>query len=133
MLLVVQIARRLRSVVLNSTTLLAHHLFKGIQEIRRPPHAGSASATVLFADGRGKATVNFVYNGKMTDTIFTFPSSTTTLAAYTLLGGIISYDVTPWATVYVRGENVFDSRYEEVYSYRSPGAGVYAGLKVRTN
>ena len=106
---------------------------KGIQEIRRPPHAASGSATVLFDQGRGKATVNVIYNGKMTDTIFTFPSSTTTLAAYTLVGGQISYDVTPWSTVYVRGENVFDRRYEEVYSFRSPGAGVYAGIKVRTN
>ena len=33
----------------------------------------------------------------------------------------------------VIAENVLDRRYEEVYSYRSPGAAVYAGLKVRTN
>jgi vitamin B12 transporter len=105
---------------------------KGLPEIRRPQHAASASATVLFAEGRGKATVNVVYNGKMPDTIFTFPSTTTTLAAYTLLGGIVSYDVTPWATVYVRGENVFDTRYEDVFSYRAPGAAVYAGLKLKT-
>jgi vitamin B12 transporter len=104
---------------------------KGLPEIRRPQHAASASATVLFAEGRGKATVNVVYNGKMPDTIFTFPSTTTTLAAYTLLGGIVSYDVTPWATVYVRGENVFDTRYEDVFSYRAPGAAVYAGLKLK--
>src|SRR4029077_7915273 len=105
----------------------------GIQEIRRPPHAASVSATALFDQGRGKVTVNVIYNGQMTDTIFTFPSSTTTLNAYTLVGGMISYDTTPWSTVYLRAENVFDRRYEEVYSFRSPGAGVYAGLKVRTN
>ncbi|MEJ0076236.1 MAG: TonB-dependent receptor plug domain-containing protein [Alphaproteobacteria bacterium] len=106
---------------------------QGVQEIRRPPHAASGSATVLFDQGRGKATVNVIYNGQMTDTIFTFPSSTTTLNAYTLVGGMISYDTTPWSTVYVRAENVFNQRYEEVYSYRSPGAGVFAGVKVRTN
>ena len=105
---------------------------KGLQEIRRPRHAASASATALFDGGRGKATVNVVYNGKMPDTIFTFPSTRTTLDAYTLLGGQVSYDVTPWSTVYLRAENVFDRRYEEVYSFRSPGAGVYAGLKVRS-
>jgi vitamin B12 transporter len=106
---------------------------KGVQEIRRPRHAGSASATVLFADGRGKATVNVIYNGKMPDTLFTFPSQTVSLAAYTLVGGTISYDVTPWATVYLRGENVFNKQYEEVVSYRSPGAAVYAGLKFKSN
>ena len=104
-----------------------------MQEIRRPKHAASATVAASFAEGRGKATLNVVYNGKMTDTIFTFPSSTTTLAAYTLVGGMISYDTTPWSTIYVRAENVFDRRYEEVYSFRSPGAAVYAGLKVRTN
>jgi len=106
---------------------------QGVQEIRRPRHAGSASATVLFADGRGKATVNVIYNGKMPDTLFTFPSQTVSLAAYTLVGGTISYDVTPWATVYLRGENVFNKQYEEVVSYRSPGAAVYAGLKFKSN
>ena len=106
---------------------------KGLPEIRRPRHAASSSATVLFADGRGKATVNVVYNGKMPDTVFTFPTQTVFLASYTLVGGMISYDTTPWSTIYLRAENVFDRRYEEVYSYRSPGAAVYAGLKVRTN
>lgn len=106
---------------------------KGVQEIRRPMHAAAGSATVSFLDNRARATFNVVYNGKMPDTIFTFPSTTTTLNAYTLVGGIVSYDTTPWSTVYVRAENVFNQRYEEVYSYRSPGAGVYAGLKARTN
>ena len=105
---------------------------QGVQEIRRPKHAASGSATVLFLDGRGKATFNVVYNGKMPDTLFTFPSQPVTLAAYTLVGGIVSYDVTPWAAVYVRAENVFNKQYEEVYSYRSPGAAVYAGMKFKT-
>ena len=104
---------------------------QGLPEIRRPRHAASGSATVLFLDGRGKATFNVVYNGKMPDTIFTFPSQPTTLGAYTTIGGIVSYDVTPWATVYLRGENVFNAQYEEVYSFRSPGASVYAGMKFK--
>jgi len=106
---------------------------KGMPEIRRPRHAASGSATVTFLENRAKATFNVVYNGKMPDTVFTFPSSTVDLNAYMLVGGIVSYDLTPWSTVYLRGENVFNQRYEEVYSYRSPGASVYAGLKVRTN
>src|SRR4051812_24213805 len=103
---------------------------KGVEEIRRPRHAASGSATVLFADNRAKATVNIVYNGKMPDTLFSFPlSQTVILDAYTLIGGMISYDTTPWSTIYLRAENVLDRRYEEVVSYRSPGAAVYAGIK----
>ena len=105
----------------------------GVQEIRRPLHAASASATAFFDGGRGRATVNFVYNGNMTDRFFgPLGTQTVILDAYTLVGGMISYDVTPWTTVYVRGENIFDRRYEEVFSYRAPGAGVFAGLKVKS-
>ncbi len=106
---------------------------QGMPEIRRPAHAASASATVPFLEGRGRATFNVVYNGRMPDTIFTFPSQPTILNAYTLVGGQISYDTTPWSTIYLRAENVFNQQYEEVFSYRSPGAAVYAGVKVRTN
>jgi len=105
---------------------------KGIEEIRRPRHAASGSATVLFDEGRGKATFNVVYNGKMPDTLFTFPSQTVILSAYTLIGGMISYDTTPWSTIYLRAENILDRRYEEVVSYRAPGAAVYAGVKFKT-
>jgi hypothetical protein len=35
--------------------------------------------------------------------------------------------------VFVRAENVFDVKYEEILSYRMPGFGAYAGLKVRLN
>jgi hypothetical protein len=39
--------------------------------------------------------------------------------------------VTPHATVYVRGENVFKASNDEVISYRASGAVVLAGLKLR--
>ncbi len=68
----------------------------------------------------------------MPDSWFRFPITPVELAAYTIVGGIIEYDVTPHATVYVRGENVFNATYEEVFSYRAPGSVVLAGLKLRT-
>jgi vitamin B12 transporter len=107
-------------------------LADGTPEIRRPRHAASASATAKFAAGRGRATVTVVYNGTMPDSWFKFPITPVELASYTTVGGIIEYDVTKHATVYVRGENVFNARYEEVFSYRAPGAVVLAGLKLRT-
>jgi vitamin B12 transporter len=103
----------------------------GSPEIRRPKHAASGSATILFADGRGRATLNVIYNGRMADTWFRFPLTPVTLKAYTLVGGIVSYDVTRWATAYVRVENLLSARYEEIFSYRAPGFAIYAGLKLR--
>jgi vitamin B12 transporter len=105
----------------------------GTPEVRRPRHSGSASATATFAGGRGRATVNIVYNGAMQDTWFNFGmgNPTVTLAAYTVVGGIVAYDVTPSATVFVRAENVFNEDYENVFSYRAPGFATYAGVKVK--
>jgi vitamin B12 transporter len=68
----------------------------------------------------------------MPDTWFRFPLTPVELGAYTTLGGVIEYDVTKNATVYVRGENIFNEQYEEVFSTRAPGAVVLAGLKLRT-
>jgi len=106
-------------------------LADGTPEIRRPRNAASGSATVSFAEGRGRATARFVYNGTMPDTWFKFPLTPVTLDAYTIVGGIIEYDVVPWATAYVRLENVFNDQYEAVFSYRAPGAAIYGGVKGR--
>jgi vitamin B12 transporter len=115
-----------------SYTYTDARLADGTPEIRRPRHTAAASATVRFAGGRGRATVNLVYNGTMPDTWFRFPLTPVELGAYTTLGGVIEYDVTKNATVYVRGENIFNEQYEEVFSTRAPGAVVLAGLKLRT-
>ena len=106
-------------------------LADGTPEIRRPKHAASGSATVNLPDRRTRLTVNVVYNGSMPDTWFRFPLTPVTLDAYTTVGGIISYDVTPTTTAYVRAENIFDSQYEEVFSYRAQGFAAYAGLRAR--
>ena len=106
-------------------------LADGTPEIRRPRNAASGSATVSFAEGRGRATARFVYNGTMPDTWFKFPLTPVTLDAYTIVGGTIEYDVVPWATAYVRLENVFNDQYEAVFSYRAPGAAIYGGVKGR--
>ena len=114
-----------------SYTYTDSRLADGTPEVRRPRHSGSASATAMFAGGRGRATVNVVYNGSMPDTWFKFPVVPVTLAAYTLVGGIISYDLTPTTTAYVRAENIFDADFENVFSYRGPGFAAYAGLTMR--
>jgi vitamin B12 transporter len=106
-------------------------LADGTPEVRRPRHSASASATAMFAGGRGRATVNVVYNGSMPDTWFKFPVVPVTLAAYTVVGGIISYDLTPVTTVYVRAENIFDTNFQNVFSYRGPGFAAYAGMTAR--
>jgi vitamin B12 transporter len=114
-----------------SYTYTDARLADGTPEVRRPKHAASGSATVNFPDGRTHLTANVVYNGKMPDTWFRFPLTPVTLDAYTTVGGILSYDLTPNTTVYVRAENIFDAKYEEVFSYRASGFAAYGGLRAK--
>jgi vitamin B12 transporter len=106
-------------------------LADGTPEVRRPKHAGSASATVNFPDRKTRLTLNAVYNGSMPDFWFKTPLTTVSLDSYTTLGGVLSYDLTPTVTAYVRAENIFDAGYEEVFSYRAQGFAAYAGLRAQ--
>ena len=110
--------------------VLGAYVFK--EALRRPKHAASLSAVASFAEDRGKLTLTVAHNGSMRDRFFG-PLGPTDLylRSYTLVGAQLSYDVTRNVTAYVRGENVFAQRYQEVYGYNAAGAAVYAGLRVR--
>lgn len=114
-------------------TYTSAKLADGTPEIRRPKHTASGSATLRFPDQKTRLTLNAVYNGTMPDTWFRFPLTPVTLPSYTTVGGILSYDLTPTVTAYVRTENIFNANYEEVFSYRAPSFAAYAGLKAQLN
>ena len=105
-------------------------LADGTPEIRRPRHAAAGSATVHFADGRARATADVVYNGTMPDTWFRFPLTPVTLDAYTLVSGIVSYDLGPQVAAYMRVETCW-TRNPGGILHRAAGFAVYAGLRGR--
>lgn len=107
-------------------------IYVGKEALRRPRHAASLSAVATLPDDKTKVTVTLAHNGNMRDSFFgPFGASDVRLAAYTLVGAQISHDLTKAATVYVRGENVFAQRHQNVFGYQGPGAAVYAGMRVR--
>jgi len=116
-------------------TRSAENTFSGYvfkEAVRRPKHAASLSATASFAEERGKFTVTLAHNGTMRDRFFgPLGTSDVYLRSYTLVGAQLSYDVTKNTTAYIRGENVFGQRYQDIYGYNGGGAAVYAGLRVR--
>ena len=73
------------------------------------------------------------YNSVRTDFFFQpfTPPLIVDLPAATIVRASLSYDLTREATAFIRAENVFNTRYEEVFSYRAPPFAVYAGLKLR--
>jgi vitamin B12 transporter len=112
------------------------HLFArdsmGNPEIRRPANSASVETTVRFADNRAKATVGVVYNSVRKDFYFQPAGNLLVdLPGVVVARAYLSYDVTALATAFVRVENMFDARYEEIFSYRAPPFAAYAGLKVK--
>jgi vitamin B12 transporter len=102
------------------------------EAVRRPRHAASLSATATLPDDKTKITLTVAHNGSMRDTFFgPAGSNDVRLGAYTLVGAQISHDLTRNATIYLRGENLFGQRFQEVYGYQGPSAAVYGGLRVR--
>ncbi|HMN52121.1 MAG TPA: TonB-dependent receptor [Xanthobacteraceae bacterium] len=104
----------------------------GQQALRRPPHSGSFEAVALFAENKGRFLVGAAYNGKRLDSSFV-PAvpSPTQLPGYTLVRAQISYDLTKTATVFLKGENVFDHQYEDIFTYRAPPRTVMGGIRIK--
>jgi vitamin B12 transporter len=104
----------------------------GTEEIRRPPHSGSAEVTAWFLDHRAQATIGAHFNSTRKDDFFNlFGTQIVNLPGTTILRASLSYDVTKQLTAYVRAENLFDRQYEEIFSYRAPGFMAFAGLKYK--
>ena len=105
----------------------------GVQEVRRPKHIGSVSASYRFLDDRALVGVSADYNGPMTDVVFvpSIPSGVARMDDFTLVTVSGSYDLTETVQVFGRIENALDARYQEVYTYNTLGIGAYAGMRLR--
>ena len=102
-------------------------------EVRRPEKSGSVSLHYASSNDQGRVSLQVLHNGKNQDSEFIFSTTQdrVTLASYTLVNLTASYDLKPNITLYLRGENLLDDDYQEVFGYQAPGVGVYAGLKAR--
>jgi vitamin B12 transporter len=104
----------------------------GIEEIRRPKNAASFAAIFRLPDNKTQASVIVAHNGKMADDAFIgFPATRVSLDSYTLVNAILSYQATPNTQFYIRGENLLNERYEEIFSYRANGATGYIGMRMK--
>jgi len=103
-----------------------------VDEIRRPEHAGGAALHWQSENKRLQLHAYVDVTGEQQDIAFVPPTynQRVTLSAYTLLGVHVSYAIVPGVEIYTRGENLLDDDYEEIFSAQSPGAAVYAGLRI---
>lgn len=106
----------------------------GANEVRRPDHVASVNTTVFSRDRRFSGTLTVRYNGRQDDNAFIDPSFVpvrVSLPEYVLVNLNAEYKVTDKVSVFGRVENLADERYEEVFSFASPGRAAYGGVRAR--
>ena len=105
-----------------------------MRELRRPRHVGSVSADYRFLDERANLMLVADYGGESTDIYFPpwpQPSEIVTLDSQWLVDLTVGYDLNSSTNLFIRGNNLLDEEYEQVYGYRAPGRAVYAGLRLQ--
>ena len=97
-------------------------------ETRRPKHSGSVSADGSI--GRITYGASLAYVGKHLDNRDTFPFDRVTLGSYWLADARVAYAVVPGVELFARGANLLDQHYQDVFSYRTEGRGLFAGIRL---
>ncbi len=106
---------------------------QGNQPVRRAKHIGSVFATYTFLDDRARIHVNARFNGPQRDTVFfsDFSTGTVDLHGFVLLNVAASFKIHRNVELYGRVENVLNQKYQEVFSFGTPGIAAFGGLRVR--
>ncbi len=100
-----------------------------VREVRRPKHSGSV--TVDGAAGKLTYGASLAFVGNRKDTNFdVYPAQSVRLGSYWLAGARVGYRVLPNVDLFVRGANLLNQRYEDVFGYRTEGRAVYAGIRL---
>jgi vitamin B12 transporter len=107
------------------TYLDGHDVETGLALARRPKHAGRVS--VQFTPTREWSIEPLIYAAsKRVDSRYSPPSW---MAGYVRFDLLTDYKVNQQLSLFARGENLTNARYEDARNYGTAGRSVYAGLK----
>lgn len=103
------------------------------QAVRRPKHMGSVNISYVPQNQPFSATLTVRYNGRQRDYAFNpmYQRLLVDLKAYALVNLAARYDLTRTVQVYGRVENLFDTDYQEVFTFNTPGRAAYGGVRVK--
>ena len=104
----------------------------GVQEVRRPKHIGSIAIDWHLPGDEAGLTLVGRYNGSQQDVAFTDPSYVPVdvrLDDYLLVNLNGRVKLASNIELFGRVENLFNERYEQVFSFNSPGRSAYAGIR----
>ncbi len=105
----------------------------GVEEVRRPDHVASAVLNWEAPEDAASANLVVRYNGEAVDNSFGpgFVPTPVTLDDYTLVNLNARLRLTRRIEVFGRVDNLLDERYEQVFSFVSPGRSAAVGLEAR--
>lgn len=106
----------------------------GVEEVRRPRHIASAALTWSAPGDAASATLVVRHNGAALDDAFTDPSFVPVrvrLDDYTLINLNARARLTDGISGFARVDNLLDDRYEQVFSFVSPGRSAVVGVEAR--
>ncbi|HEY1934730.1 MAG TPA: TonB-dependent receptor [Acetobacteraceae bacterium] len=102
--------------------------------LRRPQQTASLDATITPLP-RLKIAPEVLYTGAFQDFLVDnggFSTSDIVTSPHGLIANLtVTYDVTPKMQVYANGTNIFDSRFEPVNGYQTPGPTIVAGVRLK--
>lgn len=99
-----------------------------VTEARRPKHSGSV--TIDGSSGDLSYGASLAYVGTHIDNRDVFPFDRVTLGSYWLADARIAYSIRPGFELFVRGSNLLNQHYEDVFSYRTEGRAGYVGVRL---
>jgi vitamin B12 transporter len=99
-----------------------------VTEARRPKHSGSVA--IDGSAGRISYGGSLAYVGQHLDNRDTFPFDRVTLGSYWLADARVAYAVRRGIELFVRGSNLLDQHYQDVFSYRTEGRAAYVGVRL---
>ncbi len=95
---------------------------------RRPEHQVSAYINIIPIE-KLKINIGFIYNGESVATIYEKGSNIND--DYYLLNANIAYQINDNIEIYLKGTNLTNTEYEEIYGYGTKGIEIFAGLKAK--
>lgn len=102
----------------------------GAALLRRPRNKFSAMMNLPFT-GKGSIHLSLLRVGEREDIDFSSPPyGEVTLPAYTLLNAVLSYHLVQNVQIFLRLDNIFNTRYEMVKGYGTPGFSFSTGVNI---
>ncbi len=105
----------------------------GADLLRRARHKAAARADYALTE-KLHVNASYLFVGARHDTLFgpspTFTSTPVTLPDYALLNLAASYKITEKSSLFVRGDNMLNRRYEEVAGFGTAGISGYLGVSI---